>query len=133
MEGRRAFRQIQPRQLAPRVYVNIRRNRLGSVKRPSAHEQAVAGDNVVAAPQGGAARRTKEYVVGFSGASHQPVRLRSRRIAFDKSPFDPEVDREGTAGKTLTISAVAGMHDQRTGGQLVSNRTARAPALEVHD
>src|SRR5208282_2477256 len=106
LECRHALRQGQPRQLASRVDVNIRPNRFGRVERPGAHEQAVTGHNVIAAPQGGAARRTKEYVVILSGAPRQPARLRSRRTRFDKSPFDPQVDRERTTGQTLTVATV---------------------------
>jgi hypothetical protein len=87
--------------------VNIRSDRLRCVERAGAHEQAVAGYNVIAAPQGGSARLAKEHIVMMlAAASRQPERLRSRGARFDKLCLDPDVDDERTAGQTLTVPAV---------------------------
>src|SRR5208282_415814 len=132
LECRHALRQGQPRQLAARVDVNIRPDRVRCVERPGAHKQAVAGHDVIAAPQGGAAALAKEDVVVLAGTPRQPERLRRHRAGFDELPLDPDVDHERTAGQTLTVATVTGVHDQRTLGQPVSDRSARASALEIH-
>src|SRR5262249_37579346 len=113
--------------------MNIWCDRLRGVERPGAHEQAVAGDDVIAAPYRRAAALAKEDVVRMlAAAARQPERSRRDRAGLDKFRLDPDVDHERAAGQTLTIATVTGVHDQGACGQLVADRTARAPTFEVH-
>src|SRR5262245_45238751 len=76
LERRGTFRQAQPRQLAACVDVHIRRDRLGRIECAGAHEQAVAGDDVIATPQSGAASFAEKHVVMMlATATHQPEGL----------------------------------------------------------
>src|SRR5262249_49519509 len=69
LECRHAFRQYHPRQLAARINVDVRVDRLGPVERPGTHEQAVAGHDVVAAPQRRAASPAKEHIMVMPAAA----------------------------------------------------------------
>src|SRR5207244_3105557 len=81
---RHPFRQAQPWEFAARVNVNIRLDCLRRVQRPGAHEQAVAGNDVIATPQGGAAALAEIHIVGLAGARREPERLRHDRAGLDE-------------------------------------------------
>src|SRR5207253_519693 len=126
LERRHALREREPRHLAPREDVDVRRDGARIVERPGTDEQARARDDVVAAPYGGAARIAEEDVVPLPAAAGQRERPRGSAARGDAFLLDPVVDHEGAARDALAVAAVAYVHDQRAVAELVPDRAACA-------
>src|SRR5438132_6877866 len=130
LERRHALGKLEPGQLATGEDVNVGPDRARIVERPGSDEKGIAG-RLIAAPQVRAAGIAEEDVVVLAGAAGQPERRR-RDGRLDVFLLDPDVDHESAAGETLTVPAVAGVDDQRTGVQRVADGSARASTRQAH-
>src|SRR5439155_14826501 len=130
LERRHALRNLDPGQLASREDVDVGPDGTRVVERSGAHEERVAG-GLIPAPEIGAADVAEEDVVVPPASPGQAERLRSD-ARLDEFLLDPEVDHEGAAGEPLTVTAMAGVDDERAGAQLVSNGSARASTGQTH-
>ena len=109
--------------------MNIGLNLIRPIKGTRTNKYAIAGDQMVKAPQVGAAFVAEEDIYWLAAAGSELKRLR-HEVGFNEFPFDPEINYEGATCNALTITTMTSVNDQRQLGQFVSDGAAGAPTFE---